>query len=91
MGLRERYTRPPGINLRCQEVHRLYRAKLQLLRCTAASTDAGGCGRGGHGGHAHGGCESMATHYTAELAELVTAFAMDDLVRFSYTRSGMGT
>ena len=35
-------------------------------------------------GHAHGGCESMATHYTAELAELVTAFAMDDLVRFSY-------
>ena len=26
----------------------------------------------------------MATHYTAELAELVTAFAMDDLVRFSY-------
>ena len=63
-------------------------APANITTTSAASADrgggGGGCSRGRHGGHAHGGCEAMATHYTPELAALVTAFARGDLVRFGY-------
>lgn len=82
--------RSPGWNCNDTSSHCFYRPAGATCE-TALNGPASGaasalhmCERGAHGGHQHKGCEAMETHYTLELAGLVTKYARDDLVRFGY-------